>query len=230
MSNETAPRKQRGCLFYGCLSLSILALVIVLCVGVGLYFAKRAFDSLVTDYTDANPAQIEEAPYPEPKLQELQSRVNTFQQGIERGGGTGQPLELVLTAEDLNALIAANRDLKGKAFITIDDDQIKGKVSVPLPDIGPLKLKGRYLNGSAGFKVALDNGQLDLRVQEVIVNGKPLPPVFLNELKKENLAQEVQNNPDNAKVINKLESIEVRDGKVVVRSKGTEPKPPQPQP
>jgi hypothetical protein len=86
------------------------------------------------------------------------------------------------------------------------------------------------LNGSAGFKVALDNGQLDLRVQEVIVNGKPLPPVFLNELKKENLAQEVQNNPDNAKVINKLESIEVRDGKVVVRSKGTEPKPPQPQP
>jgi hypothetical protein len=229
MSNETAPRKQRGCLFYGCLSLSILALVIVLCVGVGLYFAKRAFDSLVTDYTDVNPAQIEEAPYPPPKLQELQSRVNTFQQTIDRGG-TAQPLELVLTAEDLNALIAANRDLKGKAFVTIDDDQIKGKVSVPLPDIGPLKLKGRYLNGSAAFKVALESGRLDLRVQEVTVKGKPLPPVLLNELKKENLAQEVQNDPDNARMIKKLESIDVRDGKVVIRSKATEPKPAPAQP
>jgi hypothetical protein len=224
MSNENAPRKQRGCLFYGCLSLAILAFVIVLCVGVGIYFAKRTFDTLITDYTEANPAQIEEAPYPQPKLQELQTRLNAFQQGIERGNAA-QPLELVLSAEDLNALIAANPDLKGKAFITIDDDQIKGKVSVPLPDIGPFKLKGRYLNGSAAFKAALENGQLDVRLQQMTVKDKPLPPVFLNELKKQNLAQEAQNDPNNAKVIDKLESLEVRDGKVVIRGKGTQPKP-----
>ena len=227
MANETAPRKQRGCLFYGCLSLSILALVIVLCICVGLYFAKQAFDSLVTDYTDANPAKIEEAPYPQPKLQELQARVSTFQQAIDRG--SAQPLELVLGADDLNALIAANRDLKGKAFMSIDDDQIKGKVSVPLPDIGPFKLKGRYLNGSAAFKVALVNGRLDLRVQQVTVNEKALPPVFLTELQKQNLAQEAQNDPDTARLINKLESVEVRDSKVIIRSKATEPAaPPKP--
>ena len=55
--------------------------------------------------------------------------------------------ELVLNATDLNVLIGENPDLKGKLFVEFDDDQVKGKVSMPLPDIGPLKLKGRYLNG-----------------------------------------------------------------------------------
>src|SRR5262245_57352896 len=110
MSNESAPpRKQRGCLFYGCLSLAVIAFVIVMCVGVGLYFAKRAFDTLVADFTESSPAKIEEAAYPPPQLQELRSRMAVFQQGLE-DNATGPARELVLTADDLNALIAANPD------------------------------------------------------------------------------------------------------------------------
>ena len=223
MSNENAPQKKRGCLFYGCLSLAIIALLLLVCVGLGLYFGKRAIDTAIADYTETTPAQIEEAPYPPAKLQELQARVSAFQQGIDKGT-SAQPPELVLSADDLNALIAADPDFKGKAFITIEEDQLKGKISVPLPDIPPFKSKGRYLNGPASFKAGLENGRIALRFQQMTVKEKPVPPPFMNAF-NQFLAQELQKNPEAARNANKLESLDVRDGKVILRGKGGTPAP-----
>lgn len=224
MSNPSGPAKKRGCLFYGCLSLSVVALLIAIFIAVGVYFAKRTVDALVNDYTAVTPEKIEELVYPEPKMSELQQRVSTFQQSVEKGGG--QPVELVLTADDLNAMIAANRDLKGKVFVRIEDDQVRGQISVPLPDLGPLKLKGRFLNGAAAFKVSLNNGQLDIRLDQVSVHDKPLPPLILGELKKVDLARETRNDPEAAKVIQRLDSLEIREGKVYIRSKPAPGEPP----
>jgi hypothetical protein len=216
MSNQAGPAKQRGCFFYGCLSLAILSLVVALFIGVGVYFAKRYMDGLVNDYTSATPEKIEELVYPEPKMRELQTRLDSFRQGVDKGT---EGLELVLSADDLNALISQNRDLKGKIFVKIDDDQVRGQVSAPLPDIPVIKLKGRYLNGSAAFKIALKDGRLDVRIDQVIVKDKPVPPVILDELKKQDLAKEMQKNPEANKVMNQIESLEIRDGKVFIRNK-----------
>lgn len=217
MSNSTGPAKPRGCVFYGCLSLAIITMVIAVFIGVGIYFAKRTLDGLITDYTATSPVPIEERIYPEPQMRELQSRLGTFQQAVQQGGG--QAVDLVLSADDLNALIARNPDLKGKVFVRIEDDQIKGQVSVPLPDLGPLKLRGRYLNGAAAFKIALANGRLEARLEQVSVRDKPLPPLILNELKKQDLAREMQTDPEVVRVISRLDSLEIREGKVVIRSK-----------
>lgn len=216
MSNSTGPAKQRGCFFYGCLSLAILALVVALFIGVGLYFAKRTMDHVVSNFTETTPAKIEEVAYTEPRMRELRSRVGVFQQGLDKGGDA---VELVLAADDLNAFIADTPQWRGRVFVRIEDDQVKGQVSVPLPDIGPLKLKGRYLNGAAAFRVGLDNGRLDVRLAQVTVKDKPLPAVILNELTKRNLADEVNADPVAGGVVGKLESVDVRDGKVVIRSK-----------
>ncbi len=223
MSNQSAPAKKRGCLFYGCLSLAIIALVLAIFVGVGIYFAKRTVDQLVTTYTSTTPEKIEERPYPAPQLQELRTRVDSFQQSIQKGAT--QPTELILTADDLNAMIAADRELRGKLLVQIEDDQIKGQLSYPLPDVGPLKLKGRYLNGTAAFKVSLNNGQLDARIDQVSVHNTPLPPLMLSELRKVDLTRELRNNPESARVMERVESLEVRDGKVVIRSKPSAPSP-----
>ena len=48
---------------------------------------------------------------------------------------------------------------------------------------------------------------------------KPLPAIILNELKKKNLAQDLNQDPQSRGVLGKLESVDVRDGKVVIRSK-----------
>ena len=118
--------------------------------------------------------------------------------------------ELSLSAADLNALIWHDpmfKGVKGKLFVMLEGEQIKGKVSVPLDNFGPFKLKGRYLNGTAAFNVSLQNGFLLVRLAEMEVKGKPLPAPVLTQLKSENLAQNTQQDPDTAKTIEDRKSV-----------------------
>jgi hypothetical protein len=216
MSNGTNPPKKRGCLFYGCLSMVILGLVLALMLGIGLYVAKRTVTKLINDYSDSAPQTIETVTYPPPQRQALQAQLDAFKAAVD---GSKSGVELVLTATDLNVLIGENPDLKGKLFLTLDNDKVTGKVSIPLDDFGPLKLKGRYLNGTAALRVALESGQLDVRVDSVEVRGKPLPGPLSSELKKNNLAQNANQNPDQAKQLEKISSLQIKDGKVILRSK-----------
>lgn len=128
----------------------------------------------------------------------------------------------MLTADDLNALIAQEKEIQGKLFVRIDD-RIKGELSLPLENIGPLKLKGRYLNGAVTFKVALADGTLDVRLDDVTVKGKPLPGMLLSEFKKQNFAREFQNDPKTAADIAKFESIQITNGTVILRNKSAPP-------
>ena len=61
------------------------------------------------------------------------------------------------------------RTLKDRLYLTIEGDQVKGQISVPLAELGSVPgmsgLKGRYLNGSATLKVSLNDGALDVRVE-----------------------------------------------------------------
>jgi hypothetical protein len=216
MSNESNPPKQRGCLFYGCLSLSILGLLAIVLGVVAYFWVKSTTARWIRDYTDTAPAPIEKVQYSPAQMDALNARVAAFKDALEKGKGT---TELVLTAEDLNALIAKQKDLADRLFIRMDEDNIKGDISFPLPDIGPFKLKGRYLNGTAAFKVALENGSLDVRLQDVLVKGKPLPGVFFNELKKQNLAKDAQQDPQTAGDIQKFESIRITNSSVILRNK-----------
>lgn len=216
MSNGTNPPKKRGCLFYGCLSMVILGLVLALMLGVGLYVAKRTVTKLVNDYSDTSPQTIETITYPPPQRQALQAQLDAFKAAVD-GGKPG--IELILNASDLNVLIGENPALRGKLFLAFDDDKVTGKVSFPLDDYGPLKLKGRYLNGTAALRVAIESGQLDIRVDSVDVRGKPLPEPLMKELKKNNLAKDAGNNPDQAEQLKKISSLQIKDGKVILRSK-----------
>jgi len=210
------PPAKRGCFFYGCISLIILSVTTLLLGYVG-YRKVTAF--LINEYTDSKPALIESVEVPPAQLQELQKRVARFKAALDGQKGSE---ELRLSAEDLNALIAgdpAAKDWKNKVFVMIDDDHIKGNISMPLDNFGPLKLKGRYLNGVAGFKASLENGVLLVRLQELEVKGKPLPAKFLAQLKQKNLAQDAQRDAKTAQLIKKFDSIEVTNGAVVLRSK-----------
>ncbi len=216
------PKPQRGCWFYGCLTLAILTLL----AGIGAWLAARyAFKSvsgLINQYTSTNPVPIETVAISQTELKSLQDRVASFAQTLNGQKGSR---ELILTANEINALIQNDpqyRDLKDKLYVMLEDDQIKGKLSMPLDDIGPLKLKGRYLNGTATMTVALEGGSLDVRLKDVDVGGKPLPGAILTQLKSVNFAQDVHKDPNASKSLEKLESIQVKDSKVIVRSKQPE--------
>src|SRR5258706_365721 len=155
------PKPQRGCWFYGCLTLAILTLL----AGIGAWLAARyAFKSvsgLINQYTSTNPVPIETVAISQTELKSLQDGVASFAQTLNGQKGSR---ELILTANEINALIQNDpqyRDLKDKLYVMLEDDQIKGKLSMPLDDIGPLKLKGRYLNGTTTMTVAVEGAPLD---------------------------------------------------------------------
>ena len=220
MSDEINPPKKRGCLFYGCLSLTVFALLMVILGIFGYYFFKSTSKRWIQDYTETAPAEIEKVEYTRDQMDALLVRVAGFKEALDRGTNL---LELLLTADDLNALINGERELKDKLFVRIDDDKIKGEVSMPLQDLGPFKLNGRYLNGTASFKVAMKNGVLDVRLLDVQVKGKPLPAMVLNEFKKNNLAQNYQKDPKIAADIARFETVQITNGTVILRNKVNEP-------
>ena len=78
---------------------------------------------------------------PAEQRQVLKDRVEAFRKAVEAGTPT-EPL--VLTSDDLNALIEENPDLKGKIYVKIEGDEVKGQVSIPLDklDVWPCSAAG----------------------------------------------------------------------------------------
>ena len=217
--NTPAPEpKKRGCFFYGCLSLVILSLVGAVVLYLGYRYAMKTVAQFADQYTENAPVIIESVEVRPDQLRGLQDRVSKFVGGL----GGAQAEELVLTAEDINALIAGDasfKDARNRLFVRIEGDKVRGKVSWPLQDMGPLKLKGRYINGEAALNVALTNGTLWVGLLDMTVKGKSLPPEFTTALRQENLAKEVMNDPKVAEKFAKFDRIEVKDGKLILRNK-----------
>ena len=81
------------------------------------------------------------------------------------------------------------------------------------------KLKGRYLNADAAFKVSLENGLLLVTLETAAVKGRPLPARFINRVQKQNLAREVVNDPDNVAALRKYASITVTNSLLIIKIK-----------
>jgi len=211
VTGQSNPPKQRGCFFYGCLALAVAGLLCVAAVA-AVYFYVR---SVINSYTSTTPVLLEKVEYSKAQMETLKAHLQTFKKALDDGK---ESAELVLTADDLNALLSQEAQLRGKLFVRVEDDKLKGEISLPLPDVGPLKLKGRYLNGAAVFRVALDASVLDVRLNDVLVQNRPLPAMILRELKGRNLAQEFQTDPRTAADIAKFESLQITNGAVRLRS------------
>lgn len=216
MHEPTARR--RGCLFYGCLTLIGCALVAVVAGYFGVRYAVKSAQQLALQYTETEPAAVPTVAMSAAQMADLRQRVATFQTALEHPTNAQQ---LVLSADELNVLLAEQTQLQAtgiKVHVAIDDDQVKGQVSIPLKDLGPLKLDGRYLNGLATFKVVLASGILVVRMEDVMVNGRPLPAPVLARLKEENFAKGLQNDPQAAAWIAKFESLQIKGGNVILRN------------
>ena len=216
MSTEQSPPKRRGCFFYGCLSLIIVSVAGVL---VGYLAIRQVINWLVAGYTEAKPALIESIEVSSTQREDLQKRLAEFVDILQNQKATQ---ELRLSSDDLNVLIATEpkmKDLKDKVFVIIEDDRIRGKVSIPLEKMGLSRLKGRYLNGTAEFKASLETNRLWVTLENLQVKGRPLPGKFLAQLRQWNLAEDAQHDTNTARWIQKFDSIRVTNSLVVLKNK-----------
>jgi hypothetical protein len=209
-----APPRQRGCFFYGCIIAVVLALLVAILLAVLAFVAYRFFGRMVEEYTATAAEQLPKVEMSPEQRTALEDRVEAFRKAVE----SGAPIEpLVLSSDDLNALIEKNDELKGTVYVKIEGDEVKGRISFPLDKLQFGMVKGRYLNGEADLKVSLFDGELIVHIDQLEVNGKKPPEAFMTDLRKQNVAKDVAKDPDNAKMLRKLQSVEVKDGKVILK-------------
>ena len=199
-------------LMVGCGCLFALALIIVL-LGVAAYVM---IVSAVDTYSDKAPVQLPVSSATPEEFTAIDSRITAFREAVKQG----TPVEpLVLTGEDINAIIANDPDwveLKGRVHVSIDGDKVTGQISIPLDK---LRMAGRYFNGSASFSVQLRNGILQLHMESVELKGKPAPEQIMAAWRGQNWAEGVNRDPKFQPAIEGLESIEVKDGQAIFTPK-----------
>jgi hypothetical protein len=221
MNNIENPPKKRGCFFYGCITSLVLLTIILVAGFLGVRFFLHKIDAMVAQYTDTQAMVMPKEEMPAAELEKLKARFAAFKVALDAHSNA---VPLILSGPEINALLRSSPDMKAMRdtfYIAVEGDQVKGQLSLPLSQfkIPMVDLNGRYLNGAAVFKAVLTNDQLSVRIQSLEVKGQPLPEKFMSQLRMKNLAEDAQNNPTNAAVISKFESIEIKDGRVIITPK-----------
>ena len=211
--DELRPR-QRGCFFYGCVIASVLAVLLILALAVGGYLVYRALNRYLEEYTATARRELPKLQITEDERKGVVDRFKEFRQAVKDQTAT-EPL--VLTGEDLNALVQEVPELKDRVYFAIEGDKIKGEVSIPLTLFMDTSLtRGRYVNGEAEFKASLSEGVLVVILDSIEVNGKRPPEEAMTNLRQQNLAKDFYKNPENAEMVRRFESLVIRDGKIII--------------
>jgi len=216
---EAPPRRKGlGCLARGCLILLVFAIVLVVACFAGMYWGLHRHSALFYgSYWLAKTRSIAEAPAPVPEFsasdQQIQ-RVRERWQDFEQKTRAGQPAEIELSADDINALIATSKDVRRKVFASIDGNQLRLQVSLPIG--GVLGRPGYYFNGDVVIELkgaeSLDSPQFS----RITINGEQAPTDFLNWKYRSRQLREYLAEQRNAYDVG---TIEIRDGKVILHSR-----------
>jgi len=187
---EPPPKRQSGCFAKGCLTVILLAILLVV-IGVGgtfwsvrnVYLSDKAApipQAAEPNETGAITPKETGAPAPTQRSAEVRERLDT----MKKAARANEPTDMELTAADINALIAANRKSRGTASVGIDGNVLQANFSVLLktldvPFRNAFGLADRYLNASV--TIVAPPGTNASNVQpNVTINGHSIPANVLD--------------------------------------------------
>jgi hypothetical protein len=184
----------------------------------GVYWGLHRHSALFYgNYWLAKTGSIAEAPTPvrefnasDQQIQLVQERWQEFEQKTR----AGQPAEIELSADDINALIATSDDVRGKVFASIDGDRLRLQASLPIG--GVLGRPGYYFNGDVIIELKGAQSLDSPRLSRITINGEQVPTDFLNWKYRFRELREYLAEQGNAYDVG---TIEVREGKVILRSR-----------
>jgi hypothetical protein len=228
---EPAPKRGMGCLSKGCLTLVVLAILLV-AVGVG-----GTYWSLRHVYLSDKPAPIPEATAPiEPSAPtasgettaappiEISTGVRERLDTMKKAARAHEPTDVELTAADINALIAANRKSRGTASVGIDGGVAQAQFSIPLqrldvPFRNALGLGDRYLNATVTIVAPPGTNASSVQLSEVTLNGHSISAGLL-DWGLPGVGRSLRSYV--IKYANQygVTDGEIRDGKVILRTRG----------
>jgi hypothetical protein len=180
---EPPPKRGMGCLTKSCLILIVLAILLVV-VGVG-----GTFWGVRHVYLSDKPAPIPQVSAPGETSPVTSGGTSMATPPSETGGAAHERLdtlkqaerahertEVVFTAADINALIAANRKSHGMASVGIDGNVAQVLLSIPLERLHvPLRdtfgLGDQYLNATVTIVAPPGTSASNVQLSEVKING-----------------------------------------------------------
>jgi hypothetical protein len=206
-------KKGRGCFFYGCITLMVFAIVVIVSVLLGVRYAyKYARDHLTT----TKPLALPPVALSPADGARVTQRVDDFKKALRTGTATA-PLELNSDELDYVVRNSSGNGLNDNIHLTIADGAVHAQLSVPLDMHGPAFF-GRFLNGEADVPISLKDGALSFRFDNVKVNGQPPPSWLLSRINQTTVWNPQSNDP-NAGVFTNLDKIEIKDDKLVLYPK-----------
>jgi len=202
--------KRRRWWFY----VGVAAGVLVLAVGALVIAVVLYWNSLVATYTSTQPKPLPAIDDSTDAGDRLKAKWAAFANELEAGR---PPPPISLSADDLNVFIAESiPQLKDSVRLGIVGERLQGQFCVPLDQTGQRKLKGRYLNGVVTLNLSFQQGWLDLRAAAMEANGKPIPRWILRRIQKQNLLQKLHENFQAAELLQKLESVQVKEDQITL--------------
>jgi hypothetical protein len=224
MSTIDPPEKKKpGCFFYGCITLLIFVFVMAIAAFFGVRYAAAKVNGLILEYSDSQPMALPKVEMPSKDLHALEDRVAAFNRAAMARSNTPP---LVLNSDEINALLSMTTNFAGfkdRFYFKIEGSEIKGQLSLPMETefrVPLLHFKGRYLNGTGTFRVMLTNDMLSVYLDSLEVKGKPFPERLMSKVRGSDLAGDFNNNRTNADILSHYESMEVKDGKMILKAKG----------
>ncbi|MFM1920425.1 MAG: hypothetical protein RLZZ303_2059 [Candidatus Hydrogenedentota bacterium] len=200
----------RGCLI-GCLALVFAGLLLV---GLLLFAVYNLLSGVMDEFTAEAPRELPVAELPELDKELLFGKVDTFGRALTGNDLALEPLEL--TGEEINVLLREYPQPHSTydwIAVSIVDGLLRADLSLPLEPFG---LRGRYLNGSGELETRLSGGQLAVYINRIEVNGQPLPGQMLAFLRQWNLAQDMVADAQTQQVLDRIESIQIIDNRLVI--------------
>jgi hypothetical protein len=180
---EPPPKTRKtGCLGKGCMMLVVFLILLGVAFFIGGYVGVRYV------VTSDQPKPIPEVETSDADQAAVKQRWEEFKSGPRTAPAevttiptdttttttevapspTPSTNRIELSASDINQLIAASNKLRGKAFVSIENNVARVQVSVPLEKAG---FRGRFLNGELQVRSAPDRNPRNIEITEVSLGG-----------------------------------------------------------
>ena len=221
---EPPPKTRKaGCLGKGCMMMVVFLILLGVAFFIGGYVGVRYV------VTSDQPKQIPGVETSEADQAAVKQRWDEFKAGPRTIEAANTPTDgtsnteaaatptpssnrIELSATDINQLIAGSGKLRGKAFVSIENNVARVQVSVPLEKAG---FHGRFLNGELQVRPAPDRNPRNIEITEVSVGG--VSDKILNTLLG---FRSLRSYADEYATQYDIRSFAIEDNKVVIENGG----------
>jgi hypothetical protein len=215
--------------FAGCAIFIAAFAVMVFLIGFSILTLFRQFGE-IAKFTGEKPVPVEISSLDgkQTELQNLNTRLQNFQQQLEGEGETS----LSLSAEDLNTAIAAQdsfKELRGTfRVMEISGETLRIAISFPLNgkprfardnEPGWIASDSRYLNGTLIARPTLLKKEVVLSIDKIEVPGATVPREFVDQMSPYRITERYLTDKVIGPAMAKLTGVFIADGRINFRRK-----------